>query len=113
MNIDGIWRVEMLGIHGWETFSTSYFEKGRYTDGGAHGYAVGRYDVSGEDVAVQVTLKLYGTGLTVFGRDSGTIEMVYEGKVDDGQILGIASNGEYRMHFRGTRVADLPRVAGG
>jgi hypothetical protein len=49
----------------------------------------------------------------VFGRDSRTIEMVYEGKVDDGRILGIASNGEYRMHFRGTRVADLPRVAGG
>lgn len=110
MNIDGIWRLEMLGIDGWETFSTSYFEKGRYVAGGAHGYAVGRYELSGEDVVVRVTLELYGTGLKVFGRDSGAIEMVYEGKVEGGQISGTASDGKYHTHFRGTRVADLPPI---
>ena len=110
MNVDGIWKVEMLGIQGWQPFSTSYFEKGRYIGGGAYGYDVGRYEVSGEDVVVRVTLKLYGTGLTVFGRDSGAIEMVYEGKVEDGRILETATDGKYGTNSRGTRVADLPPI---
>lgn len=108
MDIDGIWRVEMLGVHDWEVVSTSYLEGGRYLAGGAHGYAAGRYQVNGNEVVIRAVLTLYGRGLTIFGKDSGRFEITYEGQIVDGELRGIATDGRYRMHFRSIRVGDIP-----
>jgi len=111
MDIDGIWRVELMGVHGWEAVSTSYLESGRYLAGGAHGYAVGRYEVDAKNVVIRATLTLYGNGLTLFGKASGQIEVTYEGELLGDQLVGTATDAEYRMHFRSTRVGSIPATA--
>ncbi len=60
-----------MGVHGWEAVSTSYLESGRYLAGGAHSYAVGRYEVDAKKVVIRATLTLYGNGPTLFGKASG------------------------------------------
>ena len=108
MDIEGVWRVEMLGVHDWEVVSTAFLEGGRYLGGGAHGYSVGRYHRDGDKVVIRAKVTLYVNGLTIFGRGSGRFEITYDAEAREGQLIGNVTDGQYSVHFRSIRVGDIP-----
>ena len=44
-DIDGIYRVELLGPYGWERFSTAFIQGGEFRSASAEHFTAGRYQV--------------------------------------------------------------------
>ena len=106
MHIDRIWRIELLGVHGWETVSTSYLENGRCSAGGSRGYAVGRYEANA--CSIRAMVAPCENGLAIFGRGSGSLDLSYQGTLVDGRLEGQATDSHSSVHFRSTPGMDLP-----
>jgi len=98
----------MLARDGWEPVVTAFLEDGRYLDGGALEYTVGRYAIDGDKIRIDATMFLSKGGQTVFGKDVGSVELVFEGDVSGSEMRGEATDGEFRVQFRGERIGELP-----
>lgn len=108
MRADGVWRIEQLGIDGWESVGTAFFENGRYLRGGNHAYTVGRYELDGDRIVITATSTRLGGGPAAYGRDSGEVKITLEGELGDNEITGEATDGKFTAHHRYTRLADMP-----
>ena len=98
----------MLGRNGWEPVVTAFLEDGRYLDGGALEYTVGRYTIDGDKIRIDATMFLSEGGQTVFGTDVGSVELVFEGEIRETEMRGEATDGKFRVQFRGERIGELP-----
>ena len=108
MNVEGIWKVEMLGPYGWEALSTAFLENGRYLSASQDHYTIGRYEVDGNSVRVVATIHSHGDTL-----DTSAVheprEFGFEGQFGDGHISGQAedSAAQQSITLRGTRLGNL------
>ena len=51
-NIEGVYKVEMLGPYGWENFSTAFLHDGEFRSASAKHFTDGTYRVDGEKFRV-------------------------------------------------------------
>lgn len=109
MSVDGIWKVEMLGPYGWESISTAFLEGGRYLASSQDHYAIGSYEVNGKQIKVQVVNYSHGEVRTMFGARNPQVELSFDGKINDDQIIGQAEDqqSKYSITFRATRLGNL------
>ena len=110
MNLNRIWKIEMLGQYGWESSATAFLEDGLYRDAGKEHYAIGSYDSDGKEITIDMTAISHGRIRTLFGTKSARQKIRFEGKISKGVIEGVAKNpkGKFFVSFRATRVADHP-----
>ena len=45
MSVEGVWKVEVMGPHGWERIATALLKDGRYFGASADHYSTGSYEV--------------------------------------------------------------------
>jgi hypothetical protein len=109
MSVNGIWKVEMLGPYGWESMSTAFMEDGRYQASSQDHYAVGRYELTGNQIQVTAASHSHGEVRTMFGVREPQMQLSFEGTVNGDQISGQAEDKKekYSITFRATRLADL------
>ena len=109
MSVNGIWKIEMLGPYGWESMSTAFLEDGRYQASSQDHYAVGRYELTGNQIQVTAASYSHGEVRTLFGVRDPHMELSFEGTVSGDQISGQAVDKQekYSITFRATRLADL------
>ena len=108
VEVEGIWRMELLGRDGWEPVGTAFIEGGRYLRGSSDACTVGTYRLDGDTIIIDATTSLFEGARTIYGKSSGQVRIKYEAKIKDGTLEGGASDGEYTTRFRGTRIGDLP-----
>ena len=109
MSVNGIWKVEMLGPYGWESMSTAFLENGRYLSSSQDHYAVGRYELTGNQVKVTAATHSHGEVRTMFGVREPQMEISFEGEINGDQISGQAEDkkNNYSITVRATRLADI------
>lgn len=108
VEVEGVWRMEMLGRYGWEPVGTAFIQNGRYLRGSSNACTVGTYRLEGDTILIEATTSLFGGGQTIYGKSSGEVRIKYVAKIQDGKLDGEATDGEYETQFRGTRIGDLP-----
>ena len=111
---EGIWTSEIMGLFGWETIGILTLEKGRVIGGGVHHYSTGSYEVSGDDVTIEVKVEFYGTPRTIFGASDRSLTVVAQcklkGNVMEGHAHRVDKPGQ-NVTYRLTRRADVPPLA--
>lgn len=110
MNINGIWKVEMLGPYGWEPMATAFLEDGRYLAASENHYTLGKYEISDGRVELSADGVQYGKTRTIFGRKEKHLALEFKGDIDGDVIEGHTHDelGKFEVTFRWTRIADCP-----
>ncbi|UCH40405.1 MAG: hypothetical protein JSU67_01490 [Gammaproteobacteria bacterium] len=110
MNVNGIWKIEMLGPYGWESTATAFLEDGKYKAGSRNHYAVGGYQISGNHLEVSAKYVTHGNARTMFGKKASKMDLEFKGDIDGDRIQGQAREGgsKHQVTFRATRLAELP-----
>jgi len=107
--IEGIWKIQMLGIYDWETTGTAFLQDGKYWAGGNDHYTVGTYTFDGSEVIVDATIFAYKNTQAIFGKKCSQYKLRYYGQLEGDVIKGEAKDGKNPlMGYQATRVADLP-----
>jgi hypothetical protein len=91
MALDGIWTLEVAGIHGWERVFTTFLEKGRSLSGSAESHTTGTYSVKGKKFKATVKVSQHGEIRTVFGEKHKQFTVLFSGKHEGDQIVGTIS----------------------
>ena len=109
MSLNGIWKIEMVGINDWEATATAFLEDGRYLAGSSNHYAVGTYKLEGSDVVADVTITAYNNKQVLFGKKASEYNVQFHGKLNGNVVDGEAKEGrDHLMRFKATRIAELP-----
>ena len=110
MSVNGIWRIELLGVYGWETISTAFLQDGNYKSASQDHYSTGHYEVTGNKIKVSAHHVSHGQTRTFFGAKQKEVKLNFEGEVEGDQVTGQATDerSKFLMTFRATRLADLP-----
>ena len=101
-DIEGVYRVEVLGPYGWEGFSTAFFNGGRYQSASAEHFSAGRYEVKGKDLRMTGTLTQHTRHHALFGKKKlDGLPITFKGKIQKGTIDGEArTEGRFRPKLR-------------
>ena len=92
MSLNGIWKVEVPGLHDWESSGTTFLEDGVYRGASENHYMVGTYEVSGNQVKISAAGEQHGQGRTMFGKREGFLELRFEGEINGDEIQGQAQD---------------------
>ena len=107
-NVEGIYKVEMLGPYGWENFSTAFIEDGRYRSASIEHCTSGVYRVKNGQFNMEGNLTQHTPNRTLFGmKDAKGLEIEFSGTITDGTIDGQAKieGGErFPVRFRLNRL---------
>jgi len=89
--IDGIYKVDMLGPFGWESFSTAFINEGEFRSASAEHFTAGTYEVEDHQFEMQGNLTQYVDRHPLFGRKgSKDLPIKFSGKIHDDLIYGEA-----------------------
>lgn len=110
-NIEGIYKVEMLGPYGWERFSTAFIKNGEFASASAEHFTDGNYRLEDGGFQMMGNLTQYVDHRPLFGRkDIKGLPIKFIGRVDDGVIDGearVADGGRESLRFRMQRMPVL------
>ena len=67
MSVEGVWKVEMRGPHGWDPIATAFLSKGRYLAASADHYTIGSYKDGGGALKIKARTTQHGKVRTLFG----------------------------------------------
>ncbi len=102
--IEGIYKVEMLGPYGWEEFSTAFIQDGEFRSGSAEHFTAGRYETDGDRFAMEGNLTQYTEYRPLFGETTVRgLPIEFNGTIEDGVIDGearVVDNDRYSVRFR-------------
>ena len=108
MNVEGVWKVEVLGPDGWEKIATAFLRGGRYLAASTEHYSCGSYDSFDEVFTADLEVHQYGKVRTVFGTKKRHLHTHLEGKVkkDDKIVarLHTANSEQFEVKMRLTRL---------
>jgi hypothetical protein len=89
--IEGIYKVEMLGLHGWESFSTAFIHAGEFRSASAEHFTAGTYDVEDGGFEMEGNLTQYADHRPLFGRKNvKELPIKFSGRIHDSVIDGEA-----------------------
>ena len=107
--IEGVYRVEMLGPYGWESFATAFIHDGEFRSASAEHFTSGTYAVDEEDFEMEGSLTQYVENRPLFGRtDLKGLEIRFQGTIRDNMIDGEARVVEDSRGSLRFRLARLP-----
>ncbi len=109
MSLDGVWKIETLGLYGWETWATAFLDDGEYLAGSADHYATGSYEQRDDSVMLSTQMVVYDSRRALFGKLDSEYQIDFEGRHTADRIDGHAkdADGSVLMRFRASKVADL------
>jgi hypothetical protein len=108
--VDGVWKFDFLGGHGWEAVGTLVLMDGKVGGGSATCYIVGTYTSNGESITMHTTVQFYGPHKPFFGSKSSRLPVTMEGTLKDDTIRGSEHSPEardYTYEYRLIKQADL------
>lgn len=110
MNLNGIWKIEMLTTYDWEPRATAYLRDGSYWGAGSQHYATGSYTVDGNKFLADIEIVNHGKPRTLFGKKVDRYEIAIEAEISDGVFTGVGKDkkGNHVIQYRVSRLADLP-----
>jgi hypothetical protein len=109
MDINGIWKVEMMGIYGWEPTATAFLENGRYLSGSNNHCAVGKYTLDGKDIYIDGVMNVYKNTRALFGKKSSSYDVSFRGTLKGNVIEGEAKEGKRNiLRYKATKIEELP-----
>ena len=89
MSVEGAWKVEVLGPHGWERISTALLKDGLYFAASTDFYSAGSYEVVDDSITWDARVNQYGKVRTVYGSNKRKINVRFEGKLKkEDKIVG-------------------------
>lgn len=89
--IDGIYRVKMLGLYGWEPFSTAFIHSGEFHSASSEHFTAGSYEVEDDGFHMEGNLTQFVDYRPLFGRkDVQGLPIEFRGRIEDGKIDGEA-----------------------
>jgi len=107
-NIDGVYRVDMLGPYGWESFSTAFIHDGLFRSASSEHFTAGHYELEDEDFEMEGNLTQYTDHRPLFGRsDVKGLPIRFRGAILDGVIDGearVADGSKNSIRFRLNRL---------
>ncbi len=110
-NIEGIYKVEMLGPYGWENFSTAFIEGGRFRSASAEHCTSGVYGVEGGRFNMEGNLTQHDSRRVLFGQKYVKgVPIRFEGTIADDTIDGqarVKGDEKYAIRFRLNRLPAL------
>ena len=109
MSLDGVWKIEMLGLYGWEAWATAFMVSGQYRAGSADHYATGSYEQLDDSVVITAETVVYDQSRPMFGKRGSEYQVRFEGRLTEDGIDGHATetDGSVLTRFRASKVADL------
>ena len=109
--IDGVYRVEMLGPFGWERFSTGFFQNGNYRGASVYHYTIGSYQIDGDELSLRGNISQDGQHRAIFGlTDIKELKVEFNGTITDEGIEGEMrplDDKRYSVKFWLSRLSDL------
>ena len=110
MDINGVWKVELLTMYDWEPRATAFFKDGTYWGASSHHYAVGTYKIEGTRLVGELSIVTHGKSGALFGKNADSYDIVVEADVSGDQFISTAKdkNGTHLVQYRFTRLGDLP-----
>ena len=114
MNLNGVWKVELLTMYVWEPRATGFFRDGDYWGASSQHYALGSYTVDGTKFVAEVTLimpaNMPGQSRALFGKKADRIDITIEAEAAEDEFTGTAKdkNGTHLVQYRFTKLADWP-----
>ncbi|HEY5738677.1 MAG TPA: hypothetical protein VIW27_03070 [Gammaproteobacteria bacterium] len=115
-NIDGIYRVELLGPYGWERFSTAFIDGGEFRSASSEHFTAGSCTADGEGFRMRGRMTRYVDNRALFGRSElRGLPIQFNGVIRDGIIDGeatVVDDARRSLRFRLARLA-LPDGGGG
>jgi len=109
--IEGVYKVEMLGPYGWEHFSTAFIRDGEFRSGSAEHFTAGRYAINDERFEMEGNLTQYVEHRPLFGQKAVKgLPIKFRGNIEDGNIDGearIPGDNKYSIRFRLDRMPYL------
>jgi len=112
-HIDGVYKVDLLGPFGWESFSTAFINEGAFRSASAHHFTSGTYEVEDGGFEMKGNLTQYVDDRPLFGRnDINGLPIRFNGSIHDEVIDGearIADGSRPSLRFRLNRLSSLNR----
>jgi hypothetical protein len=91
-NIEGIYKMDVLGPYGWENFSTAFINDGEFRSTSAEHFTYGTYAVEDNGFEMEGNLTQLDSHYPLFGRsDIKGLPIKFRGSIQDGVIDGEAS----------------------
>jgi len=110
-NIEGVYRVEILGPYGWESFATSFIHDGRYRAASKNHFTQGTYEVDGQNLTMKLRITQHGEPRTIFGKKGEKgVMLEFEGTIKKSEILGRTNpvgESAHTVTFRYIRLSDI------
>lgn len=89
MSVEGVWKVEVLGPHGWERIATASLTDGRYFGASADHYSTGSYEFSDDSITWEAHVNQYGKVRSVYGSKKRHMNVRFEGTLKkEDKIVG-------------------------
>ena len=111
MNIEGVWKLEMLGLNGWEQLATVFMEEGRYLSASANHYSIGSYKVDGDAFEAQTSVTQHGEVRTLFGSKKKRLDVALRGRENkDGSVTGTISPPDSQLYEINIRLTPLGKM---
>lgn len=110
MNLNGVWKIELLTMYDWEPRATGFFRDGIYWGASSQHYALGSYTVDGTKLVAEVALIMHGKSRTLFGKKADRIDITIEAEAAEDEFIGTAKdkNGAHLVQYKFTKLADWP-----
>ena len=110
-NIDGIYKVDMLGPDGWERFSTAFIHGGDFRSASAKHFTAGTCEIKDGSFRMEGNLTQYDDRRALFGRkDIRGLPIEFIGRIDQDVIDGearLADDSRHSLRFRLNRMPSL------
>ena len=107
-NIDGVYKVDMLGPYGWESFSTAFIQDGKFRSASAEHFTAGTYVIEKHGFEMEGNLTQYVDHQPLFGRKKiKGLPIKFNGGIYDGIIDGEAraqDGSKYALRLRLSRM---------
>lgn len=110
MDLNGVWKVEILTMYDWEPRATGFFRDGTYWGASSQHYAVGSYTVDGTNLVAELSLITHGHSRALFGKTAKRIDITIEAEAAEDRFTGTAKDkyGAHLVQYRFTKLADFP-----
>jgi len=84
-NVEGVWRVQMLGPYGWETIAMAFMQDGRYRAASTDHFTIGSYEVNGDEFTADLWATQPGKVRSIYGSKKKRVHVSIEGRIKAGR----------------------------
>ena len=111
MSVEGVWKVEVMGPHGWERIATALLKDGRYFGASADHYSTGSYEFADDSITWDARVNQHGKVRAVYGSKKRRMNVRFEGKLKkEDKIVGRSQAADSKKFELRTRLIRLGNI---